>query len=274
MTSVSRFGALPLVLCAAIASPPSVSGVQTGPGGAQPAAISDFRCPEDYGSEAAQHQALDDFIKTYTAQHPNASVQELMLVRGRLLVSHHCTQTLQHMLAHVSAIAQMLRFSGQNYDRKETKFDSATHVWTVYFDPEAGEPTNPDHGLIFNFYGWNANASARSVAEAWMNRTDGVRTIFKFQAPDEVTRLPAFFIVSETMHADRGYGYVNISKIASAGSGAYAVTYDRRFAGNTPAEVDGSVRAWLLTSEAKEVQKAIAGVGIEPDWQEALNHSH
>lgn len=233
-----------------------------------------FPCPEQLTSDTERRESLDSFLKAYTAQNPNASVRDAMLARDQLLVSNHCTQALDYMLGHISAIAQMLRFNDRSYDRAETEFDASTHVWTVYFDPENVQPDLADRGLIINFYNWNPPSSAADIAQALGENRGSTTSIYKFQAPDEITKLPAYFIVSEAIHADRGYGYANISKVSPLGSGAYAVTYDQKISGKNALEIEMKIRNWLMTDEAKKIEKVIASVGVDRDWQDALTKSN
>lgn len=177
-------------------------------------------------------------------------------------------------LSHISAATAVITFSGETYSRQEKEYDSKTRVWTVYFDPSSAAPGSTGRGLIFNFYGWNPPSSPLAVAQAWVSQGGDLHTIFKFQAPDDVTKAPAYFIFSETMRISRGYGYANISKVTSIGAGAYAVTYNQRFPGTDPADIDRKIRAWLLTQEAKNIENAIGAVDVDPDWQTFLTQSH
>jgi hypothetical protein len=160
------------------------------------------------------------------------------------------------------------------FSRREHEFDPATKVWTVYFDPENGPPGSGSDGMILNFYGWDHSIDPQAIAQEWVRHAGEKQVIFKFQAPDDVTHQPAFFIVAEAMHLDRGYGYLDISKITSAGNGTYAVTYDRRFTGKDVDAIDKTMKEWLLTPEAHAVQKSIGTLSVDADWQQALTKSH
>ncbi len=174
----------------------------------------------------------------------------------------------------VHANTTRIPLAGETFSRREQELDPATNVWTVYFDPENTLPAGASDGLILNFYGWDPPTEPSVVAQAFVRRAGDSQIIFKFQAPDEVTHKPAFFIISKAMHLDRGYGYLNISKITSVGSAAYAVTFDRRFPGKDAAAIDQAIKQWLLTPEAHTVQNALGTLSMDTDWEPAARKPH
>jgi hypothetical protein len=231
---------------------------------------SSFRCPEDYPSAAAKMAALNEFIREYTARFPNKTVRDLLMYRYHLLVLHSCVHTLRYMLAHVSPTAEMIRFDGKDYGPKTEGFDPTNKVWTIFFK-EDGKLSQPDEELIFNFYGWNPPTSPSSIASAWLDRGDNVHTIWKFEAPDDLTKSPAYFFVSATTYPGQLFGYVNITKITSAGpNGAYAVTFSKKITGRDASQFDKNVRAWILSEEGKTASKAIGYVGVDSSWERYL----
>lgn len=231
---------------------------------------SSFRCPEDYPSAAAKMAALNEFIRDYTAQFPNKTVRDLLVYRYHLLVSHSCVQTLRYMLAHVSPTAELVRFDGKDYGPKTEEFDPTGKVWTIFFKAKS-ELSQPDEELIFNFYGWNPPTSPSSIAQAWLNRGDNVHTIWKFEAPDGVTKSPAYFFVSVTTYPGQPFGYVNVTKISSIGpDGTYAVTFSKKIAGKDASEFEKNVRAWILSEEGRAASKAIGYVGVDSSWEKYL----
>jgi hypothetical protein len=228
-----------------------------------------FRCPESDPSPEESRAELNEFVHTYAAQFPDKTVGNLMAYRYQLLVSHSCTKTLQFMLGHISSMEAMVRFNGRDFGPKDEEFDPGTRVWTEYFDGSA----NGDDSLIFNFYGWEPPSSPESVAETFIAPRQGLKIIWKFQAPDDVTKAPAFFIVSETDRSEKGYGYVNLSKITSAGTSAYTVTYTKKFPCKNADSLDAKVKVWLLSDESKAIRSELGRVGADSGWKEYLTHT-
>jgi hypothetical protein len=192
-----------------------------------------------------------------------------MAYRYQLLVSHSCTRTLQFMLAHISPMAAMVRFNNLDFGPKDEEFDPATRVWTAYFDLTA----NGDDGLILNFYGWDPPSSPESIAQAFISPRKSFKVIWKFQAPDDVTKAPAFFIVSETDRSEKGYGYANLSKITSAETSAYTVTYTKKFPCKSADDLDTKVKAWLLSGQGRAINSELGWVGVSDEWREHLTKS-
>lgn len=226
-----------------------------------------FRCPEEYTSDDAKRSALQNFMRNYAAQFPNNNVRDMMLFRYRLLVAHSCIQTLNYTLTDVSPISEMLRFQDQDFGPKTEEYDSATHVWTVWFRKDGQPAQLSDADLIFNFYGW-PGPSPDSVAKAYVRPRQYLHPIGQFQAPDELTKQPAFFIVSQTLYPDETYGYVNISKITSVGNGAYTVTLAKKITGGSAADIERKGKAWLLSDEGKMASRSVGNVGVDRSWQQ------
>jgi hypothetical protein len=158
-----------------------------------------------------------------------------------------------------------ISFNQREYGPKTEKFNPAPRVWTVRFSKDGKPPGQTEEELIFNFYGWKAATSPMQIAEAYIGRRDNVKILGKFQAPDDVTKLPAYFIVSETLYPGEPGGFVNISKITSVGTGTYAVTFSKTIDGNNPAEKG---KAWFLGAEGQAVAKAIGQVGVDESWEQ------
>jgi hypothetical protein len=226
-----------------------------------------FRCPEEYPSDGAKRSALHEFMRNYAAQFPNNSVRNMMLLRYRLLVEHSCIQTLNSMLADVSPVSEMLRFQTQDFGPKTEEYDSETLVWTAWFRMDGQPPQFSNADLIFNFYGW-PGPSPDSVAKAYVRPRQYLHLIGQFQAPDEVTRETAFFIVSQTLYPDETYGYVNISKITSVGNGTYTVTLAEKITGSSTEDIERKGKAWLLSDEGKMASRSVGNVGVDRSWQQ------
>jgi len=178
------------------------------------------------------------------------------------------------MLGHVSPVTEMLRFQNRDYGPKTEEFDATTKIWTVYYMENGERPDLAEEELILNFYGWEPPRSPESIAEAFINRSDNVRTLWKFKAPDDLTKAVAYFFLSESAYPKQLYAYANISKITSAGRSAYSVTFSKKISGTSAADVDHKVRSWLLSEECRVTTIAIGRVGVDASWQEHLTNAH
>lgn len=233
-----------------------------------------FQCPEVFSSNEAKQAALQEFTRAYAGQFPNNNVRDMMLFRYRLLVAHSCVQTLKSMLAAVSPLSEMLRIEDGDFGPKTEEFDPKTKVLTIWFRKNGDPPGLSDEDLILNFYGWKPPTSPDAIASAFINPRENLHIVAKFKAPDDITREPAYFIVSQTLYPGETYGYINISKITSVGSGTYTVTFDKRIAGTSPAKIEESGRAWLISARGKAISQAVGHVGVDPQWEEHFAQAH
>ena len=224
-----------------------------------------FQCPEDYASFEAKQTALQQFIQEYTKNFPNNNLRDMLLFRYRLLVAHSCVQTLNSMLADVSPLSEMLSMQNGNYGPRTEEFDPKTKIWTVHFRKDGEPPALANEELIFNFYGWKPATSTKNIAEAFVNRRDDVRIVGSFEAPDDVTKAPAYFIFSEAIDPGQPEAYIYISKISSVGGGAYTVTFSKKISG---ANSEEKGKAWFVSEEGQSISRAIAHVGVDPHWEE------
>jgi hypothetical protein len=237
-----------------------------------------FRCPEDYPSSEAAKAALDEFVKAYAAKFPDKTINDFAAYRYQLLASHSCTKTLQNLhdgfLADITPATATINFNQHQFGPRDEEFDPATKVWTEYFDGKSAGDAGPDEELIFNFYGWRPPVSATSIAETYINRRDNIQILGKFQAPDEGTKAPAYFIVSETTFKKKPYGYLNIGKVTSIGDSAYMVTFTMRIFGANNAEIDAKARAWYSSAAGQAASREIGKIGVNQSWQEYLSKPH
>ena len=163
----------------------------------------------------------------------------------------------------------MVSIQNRDYGPRTEAFDPETRVWTVYFRRDGEPAATSEEELIFNFYGWEPAISPSSVAKAFVNRRDNVQILGKFEAPDELTKAPAYFIVSEHLYAADREAYINISKISSVGTGAYTVTFSKKITGP---QLDEECKAWYLSPEGKAISRAVSHVGVDSTWQEYLSN--
>jgi len=155
-----------------------------------------FRCPEELPSNEAKEAALREFMQAYATQFPNHSIRDMTLLRYRILVAHSCVQTLKSMLMNVSPVSEMLRLGDQDFGPRTQEFDPKTKVWTVWFRKDGEPPALSDEDLIFNFYSWKPATSSEAIAQAFVRPRENQHVLAKFEAPDGITKAPAYFIVS------------------------------------------------------------------------------
>jgi hypothetical protein len=236
--------------------------------------LGSFRCPEEFTSKEAKEAALREFMQAYAGRFPNNNIRDMMLFRYRLLVAHSCLQTLNYMFTHVSPTSEMLRVKDRDFGPKTEEFDRKTKVWTVRFRKDGEPPGLSEEDLIFNFYGWKPATSPEAIAKAFISPRENLHILGKFEAPDDITKAPAYFIVSETLYPGETYGYLNISKISSVGSGAYTVTLAKKITGTSTANIAEEGRVWFISEEGKAITRVVDHVGIDPTWEQYLARAH
>ena len=227
-----------------------------------------FRCPEDLTSDAAKQTALKEFAGEYATRFPNNTIRDMMSFRYRLLVAHSCVETLNSMFMDVNPLSEMLRIGDSDFGPRTEEFDRKTNVWTVWFRKDGQPPALSDEDLIVNFYGWKPAITPAAVASAFISPRQNLRVLGKFQAPDDMTKAPAYFVVSQTLYAGASYGYVNISKITSVGTGTYTVTLAKKIVGTSSGDVEEKGRAWLLGVEGKAGTGIVRQVRVDPTWEQ------
>ena len=239
-----------------------------------PNPASNFVCPENLLSGQAQVDALAKFISAYQEANPNATVGDMETYRYNLLVSDSCTTTLANMLKDVSQLDQMLRFNGENFGPQDTQFSQDTNVWSSYFTLNGQGLTNPNEELIFNFYLQNvwasSTVSAKDVANVFANsfsRDSNSTVLYKFTAPDTITKNPDYFIFSDTIYPDQNYGYIYIAKISSIQNSAFSVLYAKRFIGDAT-DLQNDINSWLAQDlkSAHGLSSAVGNIGVDASW--------
>jgi len=228
-----------------------------------------FRCPEEITSNKAKVESLQEFIQTYKAQFPNDTLRDLLLFRYKLLVAHSCIQTLNSMLVAVSPLSIMLRLLGRNFGPSTEAYDSTTKVWTVRYTKDGKPSTISDEDLVFNFYYWKPPPSAEAIARAFIHQNQNFHIIWKFEAPDEVTKARAFFIwFMQLPSAGQTEGSIGLSKISSVGSRAYTVTWMRYVRGVSAAQMDEMTKRWLLSEDGKAMALAVGRIGVDATFEQ------
>lgn len=240
-----------------------------------------FACPESYLSLQDQTNAVAKFISDYSKLHPNATVAQMESDRYQLLVSHSCTKTLSNMLQNVAPLDQMLRFEGKDFGPQKIDFTKDTGVLSSYFTLNGQGLENPDEELIFNFYLQNVWAngaiSAEHVAQVVAGsygRDITSEVIYKFTAPDTVTKNPDFFIFSDITYPDQGYGYLYVTKISSLQNSVFSVTYAKKFTGSTE-NLRNDINNWLAQDLklTDGYSKEIENINVDSSWLSYLTKS-
>ena len=244
--------------------------------------ISDsFTCPESYSSPQDQTNAVAKFISDYTKTSPNATVADMYAYRYKLLVSHSCAKTLSNMLQNVTPLDQMLRLEAKDFGPQKIEFTKDTDVLSAYFVLNGQGLEKPDEELIFNFYlqnVWaNGTVSAEHVAQVVADsygQSNTSQVINKFTAPDTITKNPAFFIFSDVLYPDDGYGYLYVTKISSLQGSAFSVTYSRKFTASA-ANLQSDINNWLLQDLKLNdgYSKEVENIGVDSAWLTYLSNS-
>ena len=132
--------------------------------------------------------------------------------RYRLLVTHSCVQALNSMLADVGPISEMLHLDNQDFGPKTEEYDPKTTVWTVWFRKDGQAPALSESDLIFNFYGWPGSVPGIRCNDFYHPAAKRQHPLEIQSFPDNLTKKPAYIMVSETLYTDANYGYMNIAK--------------------------------------------------------------
>jgi hypothetical protein len=171
------------------------------------------------------------------------------------------------MLAHVSPTTEMFQFGTGDYGPKTEEFDPLKKVWTVRYKRE-DQSTNlhPDE-LIFSFYGSKPPTSPESVVQAFVKKNDHVQILGQLQVADEVTKSPAYIILSETRYKGDPFALVTVSKTTSLGRSAYTVTFSKRISGISNADLEKNLKSWLSGDEVRAIELGIVHVGVDTEWQ-------
>ena len=143
---------------------------------AQTNPVDDFHCPESYATDAERDAAVKAFDENFAKQHPQATVEDLVAERFRLLVARDCRQTLANIadnrkpekatLQIVSPQEQSLTIAGRRFTRVDEYYDSTTRVWSIIFVDDPQHPESFANQLILNFYDWTPKPTSEAVAMA------------------------------------------------------------------------------------------------------------
>jgi hypothetical protein len=229
---------------------------------------SSFTCPE-----VLQAQDLPDayakFISSYQKLYPSSTVGQMFTYRYRLLVSNSCNQSLENMLQNVDPVySPMIRFVGKDFGPQTIEFSKDTKVWTAYYPLDGQGPADPDEELIFNFYLkniWtNGSITAKDAADNYVQNSN-TDIIYKFTAPDTITKNAAYSIYSDKIYPQQNYAYIYVTKISSIQDSAFAVTYSKKITGDG-ANLKDDVNNWLAQDLKGGASTEIGNVEVDPSW--------
>lgn len=233
-----------------------------------------FVCPEDYQSPQAREDALITFIDDYSEEHPNATLQDIYTYRHTTLVSHSCNKTLANLLQNISPDDLKLYFVGKDFGPQNLQFTNDTNVWSSYYTLGEQGLANPDEEIILNFYlhdvwtskKFTAQSVAQNIADSFSQYSNST-LINKFTAPDDITKKPAYFIISDTIHPDQNYAYVYIMKISSIENDVFSVAYSKKF-NDDASNLQSNINNWLTQDlgSSEGASSGIANIGVNANW--------
>ena len=240
----------------------------------------DFRCPESYATDAERDAAVKTFDENFAKQHPQATVEDLVAERIRLLVARDCRQTLANIadnrkpekatLQIVSPQEQSLTMAGRRFTRVDEYYDSTTRVWSVIFVDDPQHPESFANQLILNFYDWTLKPTSEAVGMALSEEKSGTKNIFLFKAPDEPRGEMVYHIVSVT-HTQSQANFVNVMSVAGWEKAAVNIDFSHRLGvGIDLHKTEVEARQWLLSAEGKDLRDAVAALRVGVGWHEYL----
>ena len=242
--------------------------------------VDDFRCPESYTSDAERDAAAKAFVENFAKQHPQATVDDLVAERYRLLVARDCRKTLANIadnlrpgkatLQIVSPQEQSLTMAGRKFTRVDEYYDSTTRVWSVIFVDDPQHPENFANQLILNFYNSTPRPTSEAVAMAISEERTGTKNIFLFKAPNEPGGEMVYHIVSVT-HTQGQANFVNVMSVAGWEKAAVNIDFGHRLGeGVDLSKTEVEARQWLMSAEGKDLRDAVAALRVGVGWPEYL----
>jgi hypothetical protein len=216
------------------------------------------------------------FVENFAKNHPEATVDDLVRERYRLLVAHNCRETLANIAGHdqpektalqiVSPQAQSLMLAGRKFTRVDEYYNATTRVWNIIFVDDPPHPESYGNQLILNFYDWIPRPTVEAVASALSEERPGTKNIFLFKAPDESNGDLVYHIVSITRTQSI---FVNLMRIAGWEKSAVNISFGHRL-GTDPDKSETEARLWLLSAEGEAFRHAVAALRVGNGWREYL----
>jgi hypothetical protein len=247
---------------------------------AQTNPVDDFRCPESYATDAERDAAAKAFVENFAKQHPQATVEDLVAERHRLLVARDCRQTLANIadnrkpekatLQIVSPQEQSLTMAGRRFKRVDEYYDSTTRVWSIIFVDDPQHPKSFANQLILNFYDWTPKPTSEAVAMALSEEKSGTKNIFLFKAPDEPGGEMVYHIVS-VAHTQGHANFVNVMSVAGWEKATVNIDFSHRLGvGIDLHKTEVEARQWLLSAEGENLRDAVTALRVGVGWHEYL----
>lgn len=248
-----------------------------------------LKCPEDYSSPEDYEKDLYAFLESFV--NSNSTIKDIGKERMKFLRDNNCEETLNYMAGEsnqenikdggVQFSGQMdpqkigpedkiIQFLGKNFGPYTANIDKYTKVRIVYYPIEGQETTDAEVEIIFNFYLQNIYSSEPfSLQDMAYNIRENanINVISFFEAPDSINKEQAFYIVSDYISEEEGYGYAYIMKMASIGEDVYMVGLSKLFLGQTEEEIQSLIHNWLL-GNMKVCWDAIGSLGVDESWLE------
>jgi len=167
---------------------------------------------------------------------------------------------------------QNLYFAGKNFGSQHVEYTNDTGVWNSYYALNGQGIDNPDEELMLNFYlkgVWTnelftAQSVAQLIADSYIGNPDA-KVIKQFNALDDITKLPNYFIVSNTIYD--GYAYVYMMKISSFENNVFSAIYSKKFAGDN-INLENDINNWIINDVKLPggVSRSIADIGVDSSW--------
>ncbi|MFH1182740.1 MAG: hypothetical protein V1690_00565 [Candidatus Moraniibacteriota bacterium] len=191
-------------------------------------AKTDFTCPGEYDSSEQYVNELFQFI----SENKDLSTEELMRKRQDLLIANGCEWALFNMHSE-GVMDSKIEFAGEEFSPPTRNVYEETGVRSVFYPLSGQKAGEADEEIVFNFYLqgiWGKKLfTSRDVANVIAD-SEGVNNthiIYKFEAPDEISKKPAFFFFT-SYTPDKNTGYINMTKITQIGDDVYSITFSKK----------------------------------------------
>lgn len=238
-----------------------------------------FVCPEDIVDPQGQVDAVAKFIQEYSKKNPDATIADVTSHRFDMFTEHKCVKTLTNMLQRVSPDDSRIYFNWKVFWPQNFQFTPDTAVGTAYYTINGQWLENPDEELMFNFYIKNVwshkTFSAKNVADNIVDSYKGSSNssvINSFMAPDKITGLDDYLIVSKAIYS--WFAHVYVMKISKLGDSVFSVTYSKKFT-DSNSNLSTSIDNWLLQDlklSSEGVSVRLADVWADVSWVDYIKN--
>jgi hypothetical protein len=159
-----------------------------------------------------------------------------------------------------------IRFVGNNYDFSEGDFDCQTRVGYVYYTLNGSTSDNPDGQIFIDYYFQGVYNDNPFTAEDVANNTSNGNFVVesRFEAPDPISKKPAYFLVASSVDQDGINGRVTIMKFADIGEDVYSAVFSKRINSKGMDSYE-AVEKWLA-DKVKTYGDALGNIGPDDSW--------